>query len=99
VPAKKKSPKADLDLPEIEDDLRALESIIEEMEESRIPLNQLVKKYEEGSILLRSCMKAVGIAKERIEVIQVNLDKALEEDHNSLSPAPDDESPHDGQLL
>jgi len=99
VPAKKNALKTDSDLPEIEKDLQKLECLIEEMEDSRIPLNQLVQKYEEGSKLLKNCLEVVGQAKEKIEVIQVNLDKALEDDNNPPSDASDHESSQDGQLL
>lgn len=106
MPAKKKSAPEKKALPKvaevtnIEEDIHALEEILTSMEEDELPLNALINKYEEGSKLLENCLSSIKVAKERVELVQVNLDKALDSDHTSHAQnTEDDSSSHDGQLL
>jgi exodeoxyribonuclease VII small subunit len=52
-----------------ESSLSKLEAIVEAMENSQLPLEDLVKHYEEGSVLLRTCDALLHSARERIELI------------------------------
>ena len=98
--AKKKSALEKKGPPNIEEDILSLEEILTSMEEEELPLNILIDKYEEGSKLLENCLSSIKIAKERVELVQVNLDKAIDSDHTpSQENTEDDSSSHDGQLL
>jgi exodeoxyribonuclease VII small subunit len=55
-----------------ENSLAKLEGIVEAMESSQLPLEDLVKHYEEGSVLLRKCDTFLSSARERIELITLH---------------------------
>jgi len=68
--ARKKSDMADENEADtFETSLSKLEAIVEAMENSQLPLEDLVKHYEEGSQLLRTCEAFLKTARERIELI------------------------------
>jgi len=52
-----------------EEAIQSLEQIVKDMESERLPLDQLVQRYETGSRLLRTCEKRIREAEQRIEVI------------------------------
>lgn len=52
-----------------EEAIQNLEQIVKEMEAERLPLDQLVRRYEEGSRLLRTCEQRIREAEQRIELI------------------------------
>lgn len=66
--AKEKEPKD----PSFEDALQRLEDIVESMEEGEIPLDDLLKKYEEGNELLKVCGKRLRDAELKIELLKKN---------------------------
>lgn len=57
------------DLP-FEDALDQLEALVREMESDQIPLDDLIKNYEEGTRLYRVCEKRLDEAQGRIEIIR-----------------------------
>ena len=57
------------DLP-FEDALEQLEALVREMESDQIPLDDLIKNYEEGSRLYRVCEKRLDEAQGRVEIIR-----------------------------
>lgn len=57
------------DLP-FEDALEQLEELVREMESDQIPLDDLIKNYEEGTRLYRVCEKRLDEARGRIEIIR-----------------------------
>jgi exodeoxyribonuclease VII small subunit len=68
-----KSPDAsDVSPPAFEDALAQLEEMVEEMESDQIPLEDLIRKYEEGTRLYRLCEKRLDEAQGRIEIIRKN---------------------------
>ena len=80
MPRKKKaSPKQDL---RFEDAVERLESIIGRMETERIPLDDLLKDYEEGTQLLKLCRERIDNARARVDKINKELDAG----ENSLTP-------------
>ena len=93
MPAKKKAA-----LPGLEDSLAELEEIIARMENSQLPLEDLVTGYERGASLLKHAHAIIGGARQRIEAVQLDLDKAAPEGHTAPALA-DDPDPEDGQLL
>ena len=57
------------DLP-FEDALEQLEALVREMESDQVPLDDLIKNYEEGTRLYRVCEKRLDEAQGRIEIIR-----------------------------
>jgi exodeoxyribonuclease VII small subunit len=68
--AKRRNP-ADIDpsAPNFEESLAGLEAIVEAMENQQLPLEELVSKFEQGSVLLDRCESFLNTARERIELI------------------------------
>lgn len=67
-----------------EDALERLETILESMEKGDTPLADLIDRFEESSILLKTCQKKLKEAELRIEQLNLQTDKVeLFEDHTS----------------
>lgn len=64
--ARKKSKAAE---PKFEKDLEKLESLVEALEEGGLPLEDSLKKFEEGIILSKRCEKTLSTAEKRIEML------------------------------
>lgn len=60
--------------PGFEESLGRLEAIVESMEEGELSLDELVRKYEEGTKLVRECTATLESAERRIEVITEGAD-------------------------
>ncbi|MFL2484590.1 MAG: exodeoxyribonuclease VII small subunit [Verrucomicrobiales bacterium] len=78
MPAKKQSQKNES--LNFEEAIERLENIIEKMEGERIPLEELLKDYEEGTRLLNACKEKINTAKEKVE----KINNSLNEDKPSL---------------
>jgi len=50
--------------------LARLETLVSEMEGDRMPLEQLIVAYEEGTKLVKVCQQKLGDAEKKIEIIQ-----------------------------
>src|SRR6476620_6826941 len=70
MPQKPTSPKP----PEhtFESALERLERIVDEMEEDRMPLEQLLERYGEGTDLLKICQDKLEAAEKKVEIITRN---------------------------
>lgn len=55
--------------PDFESAMERLESIVERIESTRLPLNELLTSYEEGTKLVKVCTDHLATAEQRIEVI------------------------------
>jgi exodeoxyribonuclease VII small subunit len=55
--------------PTFESALERLEHIVEEMEGDRLPLEELLGRYEEGTNLVKVCQQRLSAAEKRIELI------------------------------
>lgn len=64
--------------PKFEKDLQRLEKIVEELEEGGLPLDESLKKFEEGIRLAKRCEKALGAAEKKIEILTKNAEGELE---------------------
>lgn len=83
MPSKKSSDSAsDSDL-RFEDAVERLEEIIGRMESEQIPLDDLLKDYEEGTKLLAQCRQRIDGARSRVEKINKDLAKASPEHDTS----------------
>ena len=52
--------------------MERLERIVEEMESDKLPLENLLERYEEGVKLVRVCEEKLKAAEQRIEIITRN---------------------------
>ena len=71
-------PKKQTDLKDdlhFEDAIERLEKIIEKMENERVPLEEMLKDYEEGTKLLSVCKDKISIARKKVEKINKDLNK------------------------
>ena len=57
--------------------LERLEKIVEELEAGNIPLEEALKKYEEGVRLSRSCTEKLNQAEKKIQILTKSLDGSL----------------------
>ncbi len=68
--AEKKSQETDAS--GIETSMERLESLVQEMEDSKLPLETLIVRYEEGLKLIRQCQEKLDAAEEKIQIITRN---------------------------
>ena len=55
--------------PTFESAMERLEHIVEQMENSKLPLEDLIRCYEEGTRLIKVCSERLTAAEQRIEII------------------------------
>ena len=60
--------------------LERLEKIVEDLEAGNIPLEDALKKYEEGVKLSALCQKRLSQAEKKIEVLTKSLDGSLKKE-------------------
>ena len=60
--------------------LERLEKIVEDLEAGNIPLEDALKKYEEGVKLSALCQKRLSQAEKKIEVLTKSLDGTLKKE-------------------
>src|SRR3954468_11105974 len=73
--AKSKSTAAE---PNFETAMDRLEAIVEQMESGKLPLEELIVRYEEGMNMVKICQERLTAAEQKIEIIA----------RNSAGPAP-----------
>lgn len=101
---KKAAKKADE--PNFEKDLERLESIVAELEEGGLSLDDSLKRFEEGIQLAKRCEKMLTSAEKKIELLTRNADGELatenycdEDDVQETSGSDEDEDESGGGLL
>ena len=57
--------------------LDRLEKIVQEMEGETLPLEESLKKYEEGIKLARTCLEKLDAAEKKIEILTKSAEGAL----------------------
>lgn len=67
--SKAKSPGSELNF---EKAMSRLEAIVEQMESGKLPLEDLIVRYEEGMNLVRICQERLTSAEQKIEIIARN---------------------------
>ena len=67
--SKPKAPGAQLNF---EGAMDRLESIVEQMESGKLPLEDLIVRYEEGMNLVKICQERLASAEQKIEIIARN---------------------------
>ena len=68
MPAREPAPAAETP-PSFEGAMERLETLVEQMENARLPLEELIRSYEEGTRLVRVCNERLSAAEQRIEII------------------------------
>ena len=92
--------------PKFEKDLEKLEKIVDTLEEGGLPLDDSIKKFEEGIKLAKRCEKALSAAEKKIEVLTKDAQGKVEtkpfaEDEEEEDDDEEDEADtdDDGELL
>ncbi len=57
-----------------EQSLQQLQTLVEEMEQAQLPLEELLNKYEAGLGLLKKCEQTLNQAQQKLENIHQQLD-------------------------
>lgn len=60
--------------------LERLEKLVEDLEAGNIPLEEALKKYEEGIRLSIACQKKLSEAEKKIEILTKSLDGSLKKE-------------------
>lgn len=68
------SPGLDANAPSFEQAIQRLEKIVADMESAELPLEDVLKKYEEGTRLVRFCGQKLDEAEKKIELLQKKAD-------------------------
>jgi exodeoxyribonuclease VII small subunit len=58
--------------PNFESAMDRLESIVEQMESGKLPLEDLIVRYEEGMNLVKICQERLASAEQKIDIIARN---------------------------
>src|SRR6266446_10713052 len=58
--------------------IQRLEKIVADMEEAELPLDEVLKKYEEGTRLVRFCSQKLDEAEKKIELLTKKADGSVE---------------------
>jgi exodeoxyribonuclease VII small subunit len=66
-----------------EDAMGRLEEVVQGMEGDRLPLEEMLTAYEEGSKLLKVCRARIESARQRVELITARMDS---EEQATLTP-------------
>lgn len=62
------------DGPSFEQAIQRLEKIVADMESAELPLEDVLKKYEEGTRLVRLCSQKLDEAEKKIELLTTKAD-------------------------
>lgn len=58
----------------LEKSLASLEKLVEELESGDLPLEQAMKKFEEGIKLTRGCQEALRAAEQKVKILLKSTD-------------------------
>jgi exodeoxyribonuclease VII small subunit len=65
-------PKPPAPAPNFEQAMERLETIVDQMESGKLPLEELIVRYEEGMSLVKICQDRLVSAEQKIEIIARN---------------------------
>jgi exodeoxyribonuclease VII small subunit len=71
--------------------MERLEQIVSQMESSKLPLAELLLRYEEGTKLIAICNEHLGAAENRIETLSRNLSNKVQ---GAAAERPKDPTPN-----
>src|SRR2546428_13152342 len=72
------SQRAEVSGPSFEQAIQRLERIVADMESAELPLEDILKKYEEGTRLVRFCSQKLEEAEKKIELLTKKADGSIE---------------------
>lgn len=75
--------------PSFDDGIEQLESILDEIESGEAPLEQCLKRYEQGVKLVKHCQSILDQAQRRIEELAPPHEGSADDDPAADSEAPD----------
>src|SRR5215510_2930899 len=76
-----------------------LEKIVEQMESGKLPLEDLIVRYEEGMNLVKVCQERLAKAEQKIEIIARNsAGKTIVKDFESAPESNNDDEKADKEL-
>jgi exodeoxyribonuclease VII small subunit len=75
--------------------IQRLEKIVADMEGAELPLEDVLKKYEEGTRLVRFCNQKLEEAEKKIDVLTKKADGTIALEPFEAEPAEDDEESED----
>jgi exodeoxyribonuclease VII small subunit len=76
-----------------------LEAIVEQMETGKLPLEDLIVRYEEGMNLVKICQERLTSAEQKIEIIARNsAGKAIVKDFEPAAESANDEKAAEKEL-
>lgn len=90
--------------PSFEKALERLEKIVEQMESAELPLDEVLKRYEEGTQLVKFCSQKLEEAEKKVEILSKTKDgspqlkKFRVEDKDESDDLPEKET-KEGKLL
>ena len=64
---------------QFEDMMKKLDEIVEQLESGQMPLEESLKKYEDGIKLLRLCRKRLDETKRKVEILVKKGNKLIAE--------------------
>jgi exodeoxyribonuclease VII small subunit len=64
-----------------------LEAIVRDLEEGNLSLDQSIRSFEEGMVLVRRCASELRRAEERVKRLTEEAGRILVEDMTTLGPA------------
>lgn len=62
-----------------EESLARLEQIVKELESGNVPLDDLMKLYDEGTALVKFCTKKIEDAEQKVRLVQMKNGTVTEE--------------------
>ena len=77
--------------------IQRLEQIVTDMEGAEFPLEDVLKRYEEGTRLVRFCGQKLDEAEQKIEILQKKADGSVKLE--PFAPADDAAGDQDAKLL
>ncbi|MEI6082906.1 MAG: exodeoxyribonuclease VII small subunit [Verrucomicrobiota bacterium] len=78
--------------PSFEQAVERLEKIVADMESAELPLEDVLKRYEDGTSLVRFCAQKLDEAEKKIELLQKKADGSVTlKPFEPESPAEDDD--------
>lgn len=79
-----------------EEDLSTLESIVNALEEGKLPLDEALRKFEKGIALVRKCEKTLREAERKVEMLMRGMNGELQavpfDEEGALSNSDDEPS-------
>lgn len=86
--------------PTFEEAIQRLEKIVADMESAELPLEDVLKKYEEGTRLVRFCSTKLEEAEKKIELLTKKADGSVEmKPFDEASEAPEEDEPKEAKLF